>query len=102
MSAIYRRLIHRTEPNRPHISSDTNNFKQRRDKRNSVRPNLFGAPRLKNLKIFFRRAYRLSAFPLPSGPSGAPLERVCSSGKGGSTDSGSDPQPLFSTNVHFL
>ena len=29
---IYRRLIHRTEPNRPHISSDTINFKEQRDK----------------------------------------------------------------------
>jgi hypothetical protein len=44
----------------------------------------------------------LSAFPLPSGPFGAPLERLCSSGKGGSKVSGWGPQPLFSGKMHFL
>ncbi len=45
---------------------------------------------------------RLSAFPLPCGPFGAPLERLSSSGKGGSKVSGWGPQPLFSVKMHFL
>ena len=44
MSAIYRRLIHRTEPNRPHISSDISNFKERRDKSDWMRPNFLARP----------------------------------------------------------
>jgi len=39
-------LIHRFEPNRPHISSDTCDFKERRDKSDWMRPNFLGAPRL--------------------------------------------------------
>jgi len=39
-------LIHRFEPNRPHISSDTCDFKERRDKIDWMRPNFLGAPRL--------------------------------------------------------
>ncbi len=37
---IYRRLIHRTEPNRPHISSDISISNSVETKRNQMRPNL--------------------------------------------------------------
>ena len=36
---IYRRLIHRTEPNRPHISSDISISNSVETKRNQMRPN---------------------------------------------------------------
>jgi hypothetical protein len=39
-------------PNRPHISSVTSNFKERRDKTNWLRPDLLGAPGLKCLLFF--------------------------------------------------
>ena len=46
-----KRLIHRMNQT-AHISLQKfDSFKERRDKRNSVRPNLFGAPRLKYLKF---------------------------------------------------
>ena len=39
-------LIHRMNQSRPHISSDTRDFKERRDKIDWMRPNFLGAPRL--------------------------------------------------------
>jgi hypothetical protein len=38
-------LIHRTEPNRPHISSDISNFKERRDNNKNRGANTLGAHR---------------------------------------------------------
>ncbi|WP_218588299.1 hypothetical protein, partial [Loktanella atrilutea] len=48
-SAIYRRLIHRTEPNRPHISSDITISNSVEAKRNKMRQK--SAPH-SNLKEF--------------------------------------------------
>ena len=39
-----KRLIHRNEPNRPHISSVTSNFKERETKQTEMRPNFWRAP----------------------------------------------------------
>ncbi len=51
---IYRRLIHRTEPNRPHISSDISISNSVETKQNQMRPKVLGAPRLQYLCFFFR------------------------------------------------
>jgi hypothetical protein len=40
------------EPNRPHISSDTIDFKERETKKTEMRRNFLGAPRLTYLKLF--------------------------------------------------
>ena len=66
-------------PNRPHISSVTINFKERRDKTYRMRPNLVGAPRLQYLS-FFRLPPRNR--PFPSDPSGA-HQRLSAAGEGG-------------------
>ncbi|NNV47993.1 hypothetical protein GTF03_01510 [Roseobacter sp. HKCCD7415] len=42
------------EPNRPHISSDTIDFKERETKQTEMRRNLFGAPRLYYLDFSLR------------------------------------------------
>ncbi len=65
-------------PNRPHISSVTINFKERRDKSDQVRRNLWRAP--PHLSLFL--LLRLVASASPLGPSGAPLVHLCASGKG--------------------
>jgi hypothetical protein len=39
-------FVHRNEPNRPHISSDTRDFKERETKQTEMRRVLTGAPRL--------------------------------------------------------
>ena len=53
--AIYvQLLIHRSEPNRPHISSDISNFKERETKQTEMRRILLGAPRLHSLCFSLR------------------------------------------------
>ena len=47
-----RRMIHRNGPNRPHISSVTSDFKERRDKSDRVRPN-FSARPASSISVFF-------------------------------------------------
>ena len=53
---IYRRLIHRTEPNRPHISSDISISNSVETKRNQMRPNFLA--RLACIISVFRLASR--------------------------------------------
>ena len=53
---IYRRLIHRTEPNRPHISSDISISNSVETKRNQMRPNSLA--RLACIISVFRLASR--------------------------------------------
>ncbi|WP_231125956.1 hypothetical protein, partial [Roseovarius gahaiensis] len=92
-------MIHRNEPNRPHISSDTIDFKERRDKINTKRHFTFGASCLIYLKI-------ISA----SLPSRAPLRRsvwrpvvrLSAAGEGVFTDNQQTPQPLFALKVTFF
>jgi len=48
---IYRRLIHRTEPNRPHISSDISISNSVETKRNKMRPKLVARPAC-NISVF--------------------------------------------------
>ncbi|MFT5630841.1 MAG: hypothetical protein ACI9HB_002013, partial [Gammaproteobacteria bacterium] len=95
---IYRRLIHRTEPNRPHISSDIKYFKQRWRQKQTSAPKSLLARRQVLLRIFPTSATPRLRFV----PSAAPSERLCSSGKGGSRVSNIDPQPLFTQNMNLL
>ena len=67
-------------PNRPHISSDTNNFKERRKQNQPKAPYLVGAARPIRLCLFDR--CRLSA-----------------AGEGLFTDGGRTPQGLFLRNM---
>ena len=50
-------LIHRSEPNRPHISSDTRDFKERETKQTEMRRFFLGAPP----PVFSRMCLRLVA-----------------------------------------
>ena len=74
-----KRLIHRNEPNRPHISSVTNNFKERRNKTNRCAANLVARPPFLPLFICHRHEVR----------------RV---GEGVSMDQRHIPQEVFTTN----
>jgi len=98
---IYRRLIHRTEPNRPHISSDISISNSVETKRNQMRPKSLA--RLACIISVFLSPPRCrpSAFPLPSGPSGAPSVLVSAAGEEASTVTHHNPQPPFSRNMHF-
>ena len=60
-----------------------------------MRPNLPARPALKP-QNFSSLPNPPSASPLPSSPSRVPSERLCSSGKGGSSVTRKYPQPLFS------
>jgi hypothetical protein len=72
-------LIHRTEPSRPHISSDICDVKEREGNQNR-------AP--------YRPARRLVPFGISFPP-----PHLCAAGEGPSTDSHRDPQALFSRNL---
>ena len=64
-----KRLIHRNEPNRPHISSVTINFKEH-ERRNKMSSALsFGAPRLHCLLFFVLRLVVLRPVWRPVGAS---------------------------------
>ncbi|WP_218588278.1 hypothetical protein, partial [Loktanella atrilutea] len=89
-SAIYRRLIHRTEPNRPHISSDITISNSVEAKRNKMRQK--SAPH-SNLKEF-------SQLPDPPDLSASPPVHLCAAGEGLFTESGRGPQPSIAKNLH--
>ena len=91
---IYRRLIHRTEPNRPHISSDISISKSVETNINWMRQ-LFLARPANLISEFSRVSLAEPTVSSSSRPSGAPYLTVCLSGKGGSKVSSQDPQPLF-------
>jgi hypothetical protein len=85
-------FVHRNEPNRPHISSDTINFKERETRQTEMRLNLPGAPRLHYLDI----SLRLVASAFPRWPVWRPVAACRCAGEGVFTYCGSDPQALFS------
>ncbi len=62
------------EPNRPHISSVSINFKERRDKSDWMRPNLFGAPRLIYLCFLFASRTVRPAWRSRLAPSAPPVK----------------------------
>ena len=72
--------------------------KSDRDKIDSVRPNLFGAPRLNNLCC----CLRLVALVVTAGPSGAPLVHLCAAGEGLSTYPRRNLQVLFLRKMTFF
>ena len=74
-----KRLIHRNEPNRPHISSVTINFKERRNKINRCAANFVARPPFLPLFVCHRHDVR----------------RI---GEGVSTDRRRIPQEVFATN----
>ena len=53
-------LIHRNEPNRPHISSVTINFKEQPKQNRPLRPNPLRRARLLDLDFFVRLAFLAS------------------------------------------
>jgi hypothetical protein len=78
---IYRRLIHRTEPNRPHISSDISISNSVETKRNKCALNY----RRARPQSSIISSYRLRTFqtvPDPSNPSSAPTLHLCAAGGG--------------------
>lgn len=79
LPARYARLIHRNRPNRPHISSDISNFKQRRDKIDQMRPNLLARPAVNASKFSSRLGLRSSAPPSRPAPpcASAPPVKGC-------------------------
>ena len=66
-------LIHRTEPNRPHISSDISISNSVETKETRCALTSWRAPPRIPLIFLVASRFRPSAFPLQCGPSGAPL-----------------------------
>ena len=96
-----KRLIHRNEPNRPHISSDISISNNVETIKTEMRPIVLARPASITSDFLLRRVAP-SASPLPDGPSGAPPVHHCASGKGGSKVSTPNPQALFQRNMHLL
>ncbi|KAA2311329.1 hypothetical protein DL237_20185 [Pseudooceanicola sediminis] len=55
LGARYAGFNHRNDPNRPHISSDTRDVKERRDKNKPVRPNLTARPPIPTSEFLLRQ-----------------------------------------------
>ncbi|WP_144430524.1 hypothetical protein, partial [Jannaschia donghaensis] len=87
-------LIHRTEPNRPHISSDISNVKELEAK-SSGSAKLSGATRFKYLSMSFHPT--LPTFAVQSLP--ATVALVCTAGERGFTYHAPDPQGLSDEKV---
>jgi hypothetical protein len=98
LPARYARLIHRNRPNRPHISSDTRNVKERRDKINGMRPNFPARPASSASSLFAA----LAPGPRPVRPAWRPDVHLSAAGEGVFTDQSQYPQPLFSKNHTFF
>lgn len=98
---IYRRLIHRTEPNRPHISSDISISNSVDTKRNKCALN-YRRARPQSSIISYYRLRTFQTVPDPSNPSSAPTLHLCAAGEGGSTVTAPSPQGVFSGKMHFL
>ena len=95
LGSRYAGFVHRNEPNRPHISSDTIDFKERRDKISEKRRILLGAPRLIYLCFLVLRLVALR-------PVWRPVERLSAAGEGVFTDWAGGPQGLFSRKMTFF
>ncbi|MCI2400672.1 hypothetical protein, partial [Aliiroseovarius subalbicans] len=75
-------FVHRNKPNRPHISSDIINVKERgstaetKDPRQNLpeAPHLFGATRVSYLKFFFSAAQSFNPSGVPSCASAPPVK----------------------------
>ena len=90
---IYRRLIHRTEPNRPHISSDISISNNVETKQYKMRPKLSARPAC-NISIFLlRRVSRKTVW--------RPDPHRCTACEGGSTVTRQRPQVVFCTICDF-
>jgi hypothetical protein len=90
---IYRRLIHRTEPNRPHISSDISISNNVETKQHKMRPKLSARPAC-NISIFLLRRVVLK-------PVWRPDPHRCTACEGGSTVTQQNPQVVFCTICDF-
>ena len=93
-SRYMKRLIHRTEPNRPHISSDTRDFKERRDKTHRMRPIPTARPAcITSILVPTNQPNnRVSASVQPVR---RPAVHHCAAGEGGSTVTAISPQVVF-------
>ena len=91
-------LIHRNEPNRPHISSDINHVKQRRSKQNNkMRPNIIGAPR----PILTSDLFTLTRPSVSARPCQRPQPRLSAAGEGVFRGMAGNPQVVFCRNMKF-
>ena len=94
-------FVHRNEPNRPHISSDTRDFKERRDKTNWMRPNLPARP-ASSASVFLPQALQsVAVSATPSFPLASRL-RLSAAGEGVSTVDAPNPQAVFSDDRHLF
>ena len=71
-SAIYRRLIHRMNQGRPHISSDISDVKQRERQKPDQCALTFGAPARQPLECLAASSASAPRLRLAAAPSGAP------------------------------
>ena len=82
------------EPNRPHISSEFNSFKERRDKQLRDTPIALARPAAVNLWYYFPPRSQMNASPLSFGPFGVPAVHRCLVSKRLTKPSNQGPQPL--------
>jgi hypothetical protein len=87
-----KRLIHRTEPNRPHISSVISNVKEHetQTKQDALKPS--ARPACNTSVFYLPPRPQTSTLQRPSNPSGAPAVHPCAAGEGLSRVTRSDPQ----------
>ena len=109
--AIYRRLIHRNEPNRPHISSDTKLSKSTETKSTESARFYLAQPdqAASNLSLRpFEASSPVVPSPAASPPkhpprrSRRPAVRLSAAGEGLSTGHPADPQPLSHTQTQLF
>ena len=95
--------IRRNEPNRPHISSDISNVKQRERQITTgcaltywrARPSI-------TLDFLLRLVCASSASPPRRRPVWRPVVRLSAAGEGAFTYTHQNPQAVFSQNLHFF
>ena len=100
-SAIYRRLIHRMNQGRPHISSDISDVKQRERQKPDQCALTCRRARPSTSRISCRLVCVSSASPPRRRPVWRPVVRLSAAGEGAFTDSAGNPQALFSKKSNF-
>ena len=91
-------FVHRNEPNRPHISSVTSNFKERETKNQPERHFLFDAA-ARSSSLYFPPRFRWSVAPSSVW---RPVVRLSAAGEGVFTVRGRGPQVLFCRKMTFF
>ncbi|MHA6265879.1 hypothetical protein ACXYMP_03285 [Aliiroseovarius sp. CAU 1755] len=95
-------FVHRNEPNRPHISSDTINVKERGAKSPETKSTGSAVLNWRNPRHQPQKLYRVPHPLLQQQTIPRPNRAISAAGEGGSRPNSKESQPLFSENGIFL